>query len=262
MLETQITPLGIAILLLILGTGCGGWLLYVLKSSSMAEPYQHDSWLKARMGELNLPTWQALQKTSGLSKTSLQKFRQGNCQRLRWEQVQQLAQALQWPILTLLAQLDLVDTPPTSAPAAPVLTERPNLEQLKQECIALRQELAQQDAASTQAATQQSFFELQPLLTQFPTVPRMVEVQPQLPARNLLPLFNALSNWLARWQIVPIGEPWQSVSFDPRLHQPDVADIEPEDTVYVRFVGYRQGDDILARAKVSRTLPAAATPSP
>jgi len=35
--------------------------------------------------------------------------------------------------------------------------------------------------------------------------------------------------------------------------------MEPEETVYVRFVGYRQGDQILARAKVSRTLPAAAS---
>lgn len=255
MLDLPNAPLMLGLAPLALAIGLGGWYLYGLQDTAMAQSYPHDAWLKARMGERDLPTWQALQQAAGLSKTSLQNLRRGHCQRLRWEQFEQVAQALQWPLATLLAQLDLI-----AAPAAPAPPETdPALEQLRQECLALRQDLAQQDAASTQAATRQSFFDLQPLLTQFPTVPRMVEVQPNLPARNLLPLFNALNNWLARWEISPIGEPWQPVPFDPRLHQPDGADMEPEETVYVRFVGYRQGDQILARAKVSRTLPAAAS---
>jgi DNA-binding Xre family transcriptional regulator len=257
MLDLSTAPLVLGFAPLALALGLGGWYLYSLQETAMTQSYPHDAWLKVRMGERDLPTWQALQQAAGLSRTSLQKLRRGHCQRLRWEQLEQVAQALQWPLETLLVQLDLIAPP--AAPAPPEADPAAALEHLRQECMALRQDLAQQDAASTQAATQQSFFELQPLLTQFPTVPRMVEVQPNLPARNLLPLFNALQNWLARWEIRPIGEPWQPVPFDPRLHQPDGGDMEPEETVYVRFVGYRQGDDILVRAKVSRTLPAAAS---
>ena len=32
-------------------------------------------------------------------------------------------------------------------------------------------------------------------------------------------------------------------------------DIQPEELVYIRFVGYREGEQILCPAKVSRTLP-------
>jgi hypothetical protein len=39
------------------------------------------------------------------------------------------------------------------------------------------------------------------------------------------------------------------------LHQPDVEDITEGELVYIRFVGYREGERILAPAKVSRTLP-------
>jgi hypothetical protein len=34
-----------------------------------------------------------------------------------------------------------------------------------------------------------------------------------------------------------------------------VPDIQPGEAVYVRFVGYRDGETVLVPAKVSRTLP-------
>lgn len=242
--------------------GVGLVVLYLnaIQSTSETSLNIHDAWLRSRMGEVNLPTWKALQQTSGLSEKILRKFRKGDCQQLPWRSFGQLAQALDWPLSTLLEHLNLVTSPNSTAFTPESGTTE--LDRLRQECLALRQELAQQDTSSTLAATQQSFFELQPLLTQFPTVPRMVEIQPQMPARNLLAMFSSLNNWLTRWEITPIGEPWQSVKFDPKLHQPDASDIAPDETVYVRFVGYRQGDDVLVRAKVSRTLPSAASSSP
>jgi hypothetical protein len=60
---------------------------------------------------------------------------------------------------------------------------------------------------------------------------------------------------LADWGYEPIAEVWEQVAYDPQLHQADEEDIAEGETVFVRFIGYRDGDTILAPAKVSRTLP-------
>jgi hypothetical protein len=131
------------------------------------------------------------------------------------------------------------------------------VEALKQQCVRLRDDLKQQ-AERVQLDTQAIAFEqLQTLLTQHPTVRCMAEAKPDLPARNLVSLFTSLDNLIAFWGYEAIGQPWQSTVYDPQLHQGDVADLVVGETVYVRFVGYREGKSgqIRVPAKVSRTLP-------
>jgi molecular chaperone GrpE (heat shock protein) len=140
--------------------------------------------------------------------------------------------------------------------------EKANLEDqvdaLKQQCLRLRTSLEQQ-AEQVQNDTQAAAFkQVQVLLTQYPSVRRMVEDKPDLPARNLVAMFTALDNLLKFWGYHAIGIPWEAVAYDPQLHEGDSADLQPGETLYIRFVGYRQGDRILIPAKVSRTLPTAA----
>jgi exonuclease VII large subunit len=130
------------------------------------------------------------------------------------------------------------------------------VEALKQQCLRLRDQLetqAQQSVADTQ---QQAFEQVQTLLTQYPSVQKMAELKPDLPARNLVALLSGLENLLKFWGYTPIGNVWEQVTYDPQLHQGDGADLQPQEPVYVRFVGYRQGERILVPARVSRTLPA------
>jgi hypothetical protein len=101
----------------------------------------------------------------------------------------------------------------------------------------------------------QVFTQLQTLLVNYPTVTKAALAKPEMPAKNIVPLFTPLGNLVEQWGYVAIGEPWENVAFDPQLHQPDVADIAMGEMVYVRFIGYRDGADILVPAKVSRTLP-------
>lgn len=103
----------------------------------------------------------------------------------------------------------------------------------------------------------QTFEQLQTLLVNYPTVTKAAQAKPEMLAKHVTPLFTPLENLLDSWGYAAIGEPWAAVEFDPQLHQPDVADIEPGEAVYVRFVGYRYGEVIVCPAKVSRTLPAA-----
>ncbi len=131
--------------------------------------------------------------------------------------------------------------------------------ELQQQCQRLREELISQKAQLSSDFSNAAFEQLQTLLTNYPSACKMAQTMPNLPARNLIALFTSLENLLQNWGIEAIGSPWQSVSYDPRLHQPDVDDMDVGECVYIRFVGYQRRDNphqILCPAKVSRTLPA------
>ncbi|NJN86535.1 MAG: molecular chaperone GrpE [Leptolyngbyaceae cyanobacterium SL_7_1] len=146
---------------------------------------------------------------------------------------------------------------PMPPPIAPLVTNSFEQEAiaLRQQCAQLRQQLQQQTHQLTTDFQAATFDQLQPLFINYPTARKMAETHAELPARNLVALFSPLGNLLETWNIQTIGTVWEQVNFDPHLHQPDAADISQGEPVYIRFVGYRQGDRILTPAKVSRTLP-------
>ncbi|WP_295615485.1 molecular chaperone GrpE [Chamaesiphon sp. GL140_3_metabinner_50] len=126
---------------------------------------------------------------------------------------------------------------------------------LTQQCQRLREELKTQAAQVQADAIDGGFEQIQTLLTQYPSVRKMVESQPDLPARNIVALLTSLENLIKFWECQSIGKPWEMVPYDPQIHQSDIGDIQTGESVYVRFVGYCKGDRILIPAKVSRTLP-------
>ena len=126
---------------------------------------------------------------------------------------------------------------------------------LRQECLRLRDKLQQQSAEVTRDLQESTFQKLQTLLTNYPSARQLAQAKPDLPAKNLTSLFTPLDNLLASWGYEPIGSAWERVPYNPQLHQPDAGDIVEGEIVYIRFVGYRDGDRILCPAKVSRTLP-------
>jgi hypothetical protein len=129
------------------------------------------------------------------------------------------------------------------------------IESLRTECLQLREALQQQRIELTTELQHSTFQQLQTLLTNHPTVRKLVELKPDLPAKNLISLFISLDNLIESWGYESIGKVWEKVAYNPQLHQPDAGDIEVGELVYIRFVGYRKGDRILAPAKVSRILP-------
>ncbi|WP_017307250.1 nucleotide exchange factor GrpE [Spirulina subsalsa] len=129
------------------------------------------------------------------------------------------------------------------------------VQQLQQQCRRMRAELQQGTEQIRGDIKTEVFEQLQTLLMNFPTACTMAEAKPNLPAKNLIALFTPLKNLLQTWGYEPIGSAWEQVIFDPQIHQGDRNDIQAGDLVYIRFVGYREGDRILCPAKVSRTLP-------
>lgn len=125
---------------------------------------------------------------------------------------------------------------------------------LIQECSQLRQALQQQETTRTTAVRHSLFKQLQTLFTHYPSISKIIEAKPDLPATNIAPMFVPLENLMQSWGYNQIGAAWEQVAYDPKHHQPDAPDIAVGELVYVRFVGYRDGDTILCPAKVSRTL--------
>lgn len=131
------------------------------------------------------------------------------------------------------------------------------VEQLEKQCRRLRSELQDNLDRMRGDIKEETFEQLQTLMMNFPTACVMAEAKPNLPARNFIALFTPLQNLLQGWGYESIGTAWEQVIFDPQIHQADSDDIQEGDLVFVRFVGYRDGDRILCPAKVSRSLPKA-----
>jgi molecular chaperone GrpE (heat shock protein) len=135
----------------------------------------------------------------------------------------------------------------------------PNTEQkikdLELQCQRLREELKQQSQQLQGDFQQETFTQLQTLLSNYPTVKKMALAKPELPAKNLISLFTSLDNLITSWGYTAIGETWEQVNYNPQLHQADSDDIQEGELVYIRFIGYQDGDKVLYPAKVSRTLP-------
>lgn len=129
------------------------------------------------------------------------------------------------------------------------------IKDLELQCQRMREELKQQSQQLQTDFQNETFTQLQTLLTNYPTVKKMALTKPDLPAKNLVSLFTSLDNLITNWGYTVIGETWEQVNYNPQIHQADSDDIQEGDLVYIRFIGYQNGDQVLYPAKVSRSLP-------
>lgn len=225
-------------------------LVYVYAASEAGDSieFKYDAILRERMNQLNIVDWEDLGKKAGLSRFAVRLVRRGEVRQLTVEQMRRLATVLNLNVQEIDRTLGEL---PTSTPA----TNSAEVEELKQQCLRLREELQQQKTQLTDDFRRATFEQLQTLLTNYPAARKMAESNPNLRARNLVALFTPLENLLSSWEFETIGSAWEQVAYNPQLHQPDVEDITEGELVYIRFVGYREGERILVPAKVSRTLP-------
>ena len=130
-----------------------------------------------------------------------------------------------------------------------------NAEELRNECFKLQAQLTGQEAQLRIDERNSTFNQLQTLLTTYSTVEAVVKLKKDLPAEDLISLFTPLNNLVRHWGIETIGTVWEQVPYNPQLHKSDEENITEGELVFVRFVGYKDGDNILCPAKVSRTMP-------
>lgn len=223
---------------------------YAASEAGDAIDFKYDTILRERMNQLDIVDWQDLGDKAGLSRFGVRLVRQGDVGKLTVDQLRRLATVLN-------LNFQEFDRTLSALPTSATITSNPTeIEELRQQCFRLREELQQQKTQLTADFRRTTFEQLQTLLTSYPAARKMAEAKPEMPAKNLSALFSPLENLLSSWNFETIGSAWEQVSYNPQLHQPDVEDITEGELVYIRFVGYRDGEQILAPAKVSRTLPA------
>lgn len=223
--------------------------VYAVSEAGDAIEFKYDPILRERMNQLDIADWQDLAAQAGLTRFGLRLLRRGDVRNLSLDELRRLATVLN-------LNFQEFDRNFAALPSSTTDTTNTNeIAELRQQCLRLREELQQQKTQLTTDFRNATFEQLQTLLTNYPAARKMAEAKPDLPAKNLSALFTPLENLLKNWDFEMIGSAWEQVAYNPQLHQPDVEDITEGELVYIRFVGYRNGERILTPAKVSRTLP-------
>ena len=121
----------------------------------------------------------------------------------------------------------------------------------QQEYQKLQQEMLQQQEFLETEFQKSSLETIESWLLQWPTAVMAIHKNPNLPAIRLLGLMKPLEQLLAEWEIVPTAKVGEKVTYDPQHHQLMKGFAEVGDMVEVRYVGYKQEDKLLYKAKVS-----------
>ena len=202
--------------------------------------------LQKLMQRLGVSSYKALAKTAGVSDRQLLRLRRGELDRMRVDVLLKLSQALQ----VSLTELVVTFSPATEQPTRQE-ESTPAVAQLKKEYERLQAQLDTQRQELWLEFQQSSLQVIESWLLQWPTAAQKARENPQLAAVKLLPLVRPIEQLLQKWEVEAIAPVGAEVAYDPQLHQPLEGTAQPGEKVKVRYTGYRQGDKLLYRAKVS-----------
>jgi DNA-binding Xre family transcriptional regulator len=201
--------------------------------------------LQELMQRLGFTSYKQLSRSTGVSEKQLRRLRQGQVSQMRAETLLKLARSLQVSVSELLATFSSESTLPASQ------DKESAVEALRQEYQRLQQQLHEQRETLMQEFQHSSLQVLESWLLQWPTAAHAAQQNQQLPAVRLLPLVRPVEQLLQEWGVEAIAPVGAEIPYDPHLHQLMEGTAQPGETVRVRYTGYRQGDKLLYRAKVS-----------
>jgi molecular chaperone GrpE (heat shock protein) len=163
---------------------------------------------------------------------------------MRSEDLIKLSQALEVPVSELWSKFSTVELNWGTE------SEEPSLA-WQQEYERLQGQLKQQRESLMQEFQQESLQVLESWLLQWPTAAYAAGQNPQLAAVKLLPLLRPVEQLLQQWGVEAIATVGAEIEYDPQVHQLMEGTAVAGDRVKVRYTGYRHGDRLLFRAKVS-----------
>jgi hypothetical protein len=210
--------------------------------------------LQRLMVAAQVPSFRALARRAQVSDWAIAQLRRGQGDRMRVATVAAIAAALGLSVAELLAAFGLGGT----AAIAPAVEDgavnpvNPSaIADLRAEYERLRRSVAQREERAQGVMQQAALARLETWMVQWPTVTHAVEKNPELPASRLVPLVKPVAALLEDWGVVAIAAVGAEVPYDPQCHELMGGMVQPGERVRVRYVGYRQGDRLLHRAKVS-----------
>lgn len=214
------------------------------QASSQDFTYQ----LHQLMQQVGVSSFKALSRKAGVSEKQLRRLRGGQVLQLRVETLLKLSQTLQVSLNELLETFSSVSILPVSQVDE---GEAASVEALRQEYQRLQQQLEHQRQTLMQEFQQSSLQVLEPWLVQWPTAAYAAQQNQQLPAVRVLPLVRPVEQLLQEWGVEAIASVGSELPYDPQWHQLMEGTAQPGELVRVRYTGYRVGEKLLYRVKVS-----------
>ncbi|MBV6627933.1 MAG: helix-turn-helix transcriptional regulator [Rivularia sp. (in: Bacteria)] len=199
--------------------------------------------LRELMQQQDISSFKALSKVAGISEYQIQRLRKGEIREMRLEFLVKLSQAL---------EIDLSELINNFSETKLIRKASSSETDLKKEYERLQNKLENQEELLLAKFQQSSLQILESLLIQFPTAAARAKENRQLPAANIIPLIEKpITRLLQEWGIEAIAQVDTELPYEPEIHQLIEGTAQPQEKVKVRYTGYRQGDKLLYRAKVS-----------
>ena len=205
--------------------------------------------LKKLMQSVGIADLNELSQTAKVARLQLIRIQQGLILNVSIGAIAKIAKVLNISIDRFLAIFTESTESSTDQPTT--TTDDSALTACRQEYQKLQQEMSQLEAELTQQFQQQSLETIESWLLQWPTAATAVRQNPQLPATRLLSLVEPVEELVEQWNVSTIATVGEELAYDPQQHQLMKGVAQPGEVVKVRYVGYKQGDKLLYKAKVS-----------
>jgi transcriptional regulator with XRE-family HTH domain len=199
--------------------------------------------LQKMMDKVGVNSFNKLSQVTGVSRRQIDHLRQGEVSQMRIETLIKLSEVLQLSGSQLLNIF--------SSEAISNISSESENSALKQEYQRLQQQLYVQREMLIQEFQEASLQIIESWLVQWPTAAYSARQNEQLPAVRLLPLIQPIEELMAEWGVTAIASVGEEVPYNPQLHQLMSGTAQSGDMARVRYTGYRHGDKLLYRAKVS-----------
>jgi molecular chaperone GrpE (heat shock protein)/DNA-binding Xre family transcriptional regulator len=217
--------------------------------------------LRSLMQRLGVSSFKVLSQRAGVSEWQIRQLRQGRADQMQVIYLDRLSQALNIPLIELVnsfSNLSIQSAQPESISESVSESVPDPGTDLRQDYQRLQTQLIQQREMLWQEFQRSTLEAIESWLLQFPTAAYAAQQNPEISATRLLPLMRPIEQLLSDWGVEAIAPVGAELPFDPQLHQlmepanPSTpsADMSGQ-LVRVRYIGYRQGDKLLHRAKVS-----------
>jgi molecular chaperone GrpE (heat shock protein) len=196
--------------------------------------------LQALMQRVGINSFRELYRSTGISAHTINQLRSGNLDTLRWASIVKISQTFQISTSELIKIFGESQT----------RSQAQSIESLQQEYQQLQQQFQQQRETLQSEFQSQSLQTIESFLTYFPTAKHAAINNPDFPASKLFPLVGSIDRLIQSWGVTVIGTVGFRVAYDPRWHQLIEGIASLNELVTVRYVGYRQGEKLIFRAKV------------
>lgn len=198
--------------------------------------------LQELMQRAGVSSLEQLSQNAGVSRLQIIRLRRGLALKTPVDVLLKISQGLKISLTELLSVF---------APDAIPDEEKTSGGNLEQEYQHLQTQMERQRSVLLEEWKRESLHTLESWLLQWPTVVHRVQENPQLQAVKLLRFVSPVEQLIREWGVEAIASVGAEVAYDPHLHQLLEGTAQPGQAVIVRYTGYRQGNKLLYRAKVS-----------